>query len=78
MNKKIIYQVISGTVGALIGGILLGYNLLIYGGNNGCFFLEGGYETCATLGLFFGLIIGAMLGLLIYWLIWKKLLKIIK
>ncbi|MBI2105689.1 hypothetical protein HYT56_02515 [Candidatus Woesearchaeota archaeon] len=66
MNKKIIHQILAGLTGALAIGILLGYIILIYGANNGCFSFGGGYETCGTLGFLIGSVIGMFLGLVLY------------
>ena len=69
---KLIYQVLSGIVGAIILGMLLGYNLMIYGANNGCFFLSNGYESCLGLGLIIGILSGAVIGVLLSRVNWKK------
>ena len=66
MNKQTANKILFGLVGALISGVLLGYLMLIYGANNGCFFFNNGYETCGPLGIFIGAIIGAILGLALY------------
>lgn len=75
MKRKIIYQVLSGIVGAIVLGTISGYNLMIYGANNGCFFLSNGYESCLGLGLVVGVIVGAIIGVLLSRVDWKKFFK---
>ncbi|MBI2106453.1 hypothetical protein HYT57_00560 [Candidatus Woesearchaeota archaeon] len=52
-------------MGAIVLGTLLGYNLMIYGANNGCFFLSNGYESCLGLGLIIGAMSGAVIGVIL-------------
>jgi len=61
MNKKI--KIISAISGLVIFGLLFGVIMLYYGANNGCFFLEGGYETCGPIGLIIGIIMGPFIGI---------------
>lgn len=75
MKRKIIYQVLSGIVGAIVLGIISGYNFMIYGANNGCFFLSNGYESCLGLGLVIGVIAGAIIGVLLSRIDWQKFFK---
>jgi len=78
MEKRIIYQILSGITGAIVLGILLGYNLMIYGANNGCFsFVDSlmgdvGYMSCGPFGLFVGTIAGAIIGVFLSRVNWKK------
>ena len=85
MDKKIIYQIFAGTLGALILGLFLGFKLLIYGANNGCFsFVDSifapnrGYISCGYFGFIIGALLGAILGVILYRIDWQKLLKLDK
>ena len=55
--------IIAGILGAIILGLLFGIIMMYYGANNGCFFLEGGYETCGPIGLVIGVILGFFIGI---------------
>ena len=61
MNKKI--KIISAIPGLVIFGLLFGIIMFYYGANNGCFFFEGGYETCGSIGLIIGIILGSFIGI---------------
>ena len=77
MENRIIYQILSGITGAIVLGILLGYNLMIYGANNGCFSVidslmqSSGYESCGAFGFIIGIIVGAIIGVILS-RNWKK------
>ncbi len=81
MNKQIAYQFLAAIIGAMTIGIFVGYNLLIYGANHGCFpFIDNlmqdeGYLSCGPFGFFIGAIIGAVLGVSLYRIDWRKILK---
>ena len=85
MEKRIIYQIFAGMLGALILGLLLGFNLLIYGANHGCFsFVDSifapnkGYISCGYFGFIVGALLGAILGVILYRVDWQNLLKLNK
>ena len=83
--KKFIYQFFSGLIGAIILG-LVGFLVLInYGGNNcdsypnmtcNCFcchlFGLRGYESCSQFGLFAGILVGAIIGIILCNLFLRK------
>lgn len=86
MEKRIIYQIVAGVIGAIILGIIGLISLINYGGNNcdqppaatcDCFcchmFNSRGYEACGTFGFWLGIMLGAILGVLIIKLIWQKI-----
>ena len=87
MDKKILYQIIFGILGALIIGILGFLYFLDYGGNScdmpgkdcSCFccnmFGLRGYEACGNFGFFAGIILGASVSVLIVHFIWKNYYK---
>lgn len=91
MNKKLIYQVLAGLIGAIIFGIAGLFFLMNYGGNNcdqpptstcECFccnlFNSRGYEACSQLGLYIGALIGIIIGVSLYRINWQKLFKLDK
>ena len=58
------------------------FNNLIQNGSCECFCCKGiygqGYESCGMFGLYFGLLLGAFIGVLLVHLIWKNKVNRVK
>ncbi|MFH1848590.1 MAG: hypothetical protein ABH879_00210 [archaeon] len=79
--KRLARQAAGGIVGAAILGVLLGYTLMVYGANHGCFsFVDAlmqdkGYLSCGPFGLVAGAAAGAVLGIILVSLKWNKITR---
>ena len=89
MEKKTKFQIIAGVAGAIIFSIFGLIYFAGYGGNNcdqppantcDCFcchmFNSRGFESCGAFGLWLGILVGVILGLLVIRLAWQKFFNI--
>ncbi len=71
-TSKILVQFTAGIFGGTILGITGFLNMISYGGNHGCFtiinsiFDSRGYESCGSFGAIAGIMIGTIIGIIIF------------
>jgi|GEM_PF-1508485 hypothetical protein len=74
-------QLIAGTLGGVILGVIILIPMASYGGNYGCWapidsvFGTRGYESCGAFGAITGILIGSIIGITIATKVSKKTLK---
>ncbi len=85
MGRRTLFAILAGVVGAVVLGFFGIFFFTLYGGNScdvspamtcDCFcchmFNTRGYESCGVFGLWLGIIIGAVAGVLALLFVWRR------